>query len=93
MARPFGRPTGSPAALRRSSASFVLAEINSRSIYPKLREHRQRVALDHHEVISHHIKEGFAGRQIGPGEEKNRPPGGKLIACLNGRNHHAVSLR
>ena len=30
MARPFGRPTGSPAALRRSSASFVLAEINSR---------------------------------------------------------------
>ena len=32
MARPFGRPTGSPAALRRSSASFVLAEINSRSI-------------------------------------------------------------
>ena len=32
MARPFGRPTGSPAALRRLSASFVLAEINSRSI-------------------------------------------------------------
>ena len=32
MARPFGRPTGSPAALRRASASFVLAEINSRSI-------------------------------------------------------------
>ena len=32
MARPFGRPTGSPAALRRSSSSFVLAEINSRSI-------------------------------------------------------------
>ena len=32
MARPFGRPTGRPAALRRASASFVLAEINSRSI-------------------------------------------------------------